>query len=242
MQIKSLYHLIIITVIIGCGQSHSFEKVDCIESGTSYMVFKPCRQLIFQAKYWDKDQNLISDEKIWMMANGKPWISEPEKQNEIVIQYEYDNSKIELLEKYSLNPEIGNWSSMEVTGVIESKSRIWMHPFRQNQYNFTEVACFPEVRLPLEIGKTWTGNLHIYNWGVWSDSQVSRFYEVLNFETIQIAYDKIDAWHIQSLAEASFGNSTHNFWFHPNLGFVKMVIHNYAGQTLEIELIDVIEG
>lgn len=235
-----LFLIFFSVIAFRCDKEYSFTDVECSENDVSYQVFKPCRQHIFRARYWGRNHDLISDERIWMMANGEKWISS-EDQNEIVIQYEYEESKIESLFKYSINPEISDWSSMETTGIIENEKRIWMHPFRQNQYNFMEVAPFPEVELPLEIGKSWTGKLIINNWGVWSNSTVSKHYEIVNYEALDLAIGKIDAWHIKSLAEASFGNSTHNFWFHPDLGFVKMVIHNYAGQTLEIELIEVIE-
>ena len=73
----------------------------------------------------------------------------------------------------------------------------------------------------------------------WSNSTLSNNYEILGYEEIETPYGELEAWHVSSYMSASFGTSTHNFWFHPDFGFVKMMIYNYAGQTMQIELIDV---
>ena len=176
-----------------------------------------------------------------MIPTGKPWGPDEENQKEIMIQYEYDENLTDSLEKYNLNPEFDGRTNMEVTGIVEDSVRIWMHPFRQNQYNFMEVAPFPEVLIPIKVGEKWGRVLNIGSWGVWSDHSVAFEYEVIGYEQIQIGYGSIEAWRISSYSIADFGNSTHNFWFHPKLGFVKMVVHNYAGQTLEIALAETID-
>jgi hypothetical protein len=130
-----------------------------------------------------------------------------------------------------------------IEGVIENVEEIWMHPFRFNQFNFTEVAPFPEVKFPLKVGKTWTGSLQILNgWGDWSNTTGNFQYEVLSKETIMTNYGSIDnCWHIKSKATYPFGNSNFEYWFHESLGFVKKEYQNYGNQTLSIELEDLIE-
>lgn len=241
---KTCLLLLIILFFSACKDSpSSFEKASCIEEGQSYRVFKPCRQYIFNAEFWDAEFNLISESRIWMMATGKPWDVQPELQSELAIQYEYHDQKVDEIVMVSVNQDfIGRpWKKKEVTGIIENDGSIWMHPFRSNQYGFTEVAPFPEVRTPLAIGKSWSGSLHIYEgWGDWSNVTLNDYYEVVSYEQVELPYKTLDAWQINSFTEAPFGNSTHNFWFHPELGFVKMIVKNYAGQILQIELIDVI--
>ena len=241
---KLFIPLISILILASCNSSTSFEKVECEPEGGGYSVFKPCREYVFNARFWSAESELISEDKIWMMATGKPWEFQPESQKELAIQYEYDTSEVGQIVKASINQEIVSqpWERKEVTGIIENENRIWMHPFRSNQYAFTEVAPFPEVALPLEIGKTWGSSLQIYEgWGEWANSTLNKEYEIVDFEQLEIPYGQLEAWHISSITFAPFGNSTHNFWFHHELGFVKMVIHNYAGQTLEIELLEVID-
>ncbi|MFK7953887.1 MAG: hypothetical protein AB8B73_13660 [Ekhidna sp.] len=245
---KTLYSLIFIPLIISScedASTYQFKKVDCIENDQPYRVFKPCRQYIYNAKFWDAEFNLISENQIWMMATGKPWDGQPELQGELIIQYEYDSTQIAIINTHNINNQLNNrnWTRMEVTGIIENENNVWMHPFRSNQFNFTEVATFPEVRTPLHVGKKWSTTLSIHEgWGDWTNSTLNNFYEVQSYEAIDLSYGELDAWHINSYTEASFGSSSHHFWFHPEFGFVKMVIHNYAGQTLQIELMDVIEN
>lgn len=237
--------------ITGCKtkQQLNFEDVECSSFNSSVnsnlrRVFKPCRQYIYRAKYWDKEFNKISDERIWMMATGQGWEYQPELQDELVIQYSYDEAAIDKIWSYNINNELSDrsWIKKEVTGVIEDASGTWMHPFRSNQYLFTEVACFPSVKFPLEIGKTWTSNLNIYDgWGDWANSILNNTYEILDFESIDIPFKKLDAWHIIGTTHAEFGVSKHSFWYHEEYGFVKMVIKNYKGQLLTFELEEVRE-
>lgn len=118
-----------------------------------------------------------------------------------------------------------------------------MHPFRSNQYNFTEVAPFPEVKFPLEVGKIWTGNLSILEgWGDWSNTQGYFVYEVTTKEDIITLFGKIEnCWKIESKATYKFGESKFDYWFSEKLGFVKMNYINYGNQILEIELEEVKE-
>jgi len=129
---------------------------------------------------------------------------------------------------------------MEVTGVIEDEKSVWMHPFRSNQYNFTEVAPFPEVRFPLQVGATWSSKLTVYEgWGKWENSTIEDSHRIMGKENITVPFGELETWQVSSEASAPFGTSTQKVWFHEELGFVKIVIHNYQGQTLEIALAQV---
>jgi len=64
----------IISVLTSCAtKTKNFEKLPCEPNeDKDYKIFKPCREYVFIAKYWDSEFNLVSQEKIWMMATGKP--------------------------------------------------------------------------------------------------------------------------------------------------------------------------
>lgn len=245
---KQAFLLIITFALVSCDrQSTAFEKIACSPAETIpnfnlRKVFEPCKAYIYTAKYWDAEHNLISQEQIWLMATGQGWEHQPETQDEIIIQYSYDRGMVDSISRYNLNPDIQYWTKQERTGVIETMNKTWMHPFRSNQYTFTEVAPFPTVQFPLEPGKTWSSELTTHDgWGVWANSTLTNFYEVIGYETISTAYGELDAWHVSSVATASFGTSTHHFWYHMELGFVKMLVKNYAGQLLQFELAEVKE-
>lgn len=242
---KPIQIALILLFAISCRQTTSFEEVACdpngqFENANVRHIFKPCREFIYSAKYWDPEYNQISNELIRVVVTGKAWDYQPESQDEISIQYAYDTTKVDFYQEYSLNPEIAHWTTSTTTGIIENTNQVWMHPFRDNQYLFTEVAPFPSVNLPLEEGKTWSNAISIYEgWGVWADSQLENSYEVVAYELVELEMGNLDAWHIYGIGIATFGTSTHNFWFHPDYGFVKMIVKNYAGQILKFELVEV---
>ena len=120
---------------------------------------------------------------------------------------------------------------------------IFHHPFRDNQYYFTEIAPFPEVTYPLEIGNTWFGALNIGGgWGIWDGLRIETKHEIIDKESISIDGHKYDdCWKIVSSASSEFGESFLTMWFHEVYGFVKLNYVTYANQILQIELDEVIE-
>ena len=118
-----------------------------------------------------------------------------------------------------------------------------MLPFRYNQYNFTEVAPFPRVKFPLEIGKEWTGGLSIQEgWGDWDNTKGNFTYKITAKEKIETNFGEINScWKIESVAKYNFGESIFNYWFNEGLGFVKMEYYNYGNQRLVIEIEEVVE-
>jgi len=245
---KNAFLLLPIFLLLGCiERPPEFKHVECNTENTNSngnlrKVFKPCREYIFTAQYWDQDYNLISSERIWMMATGNGWKVQPELQDEIIIQYAFDSAKMDEIEKFNINPEVMHWSREEVTGIIEDVGRTWMHPFRSNQYLFTQVAPFPEVMLPLKLGVVWNSSLRIHDgWGLWAHSTLEDNYEVVDFEVVQLEFGDFDAWHIRAITTAEFGTSVHDFWYNEEYGFIKMFIKNYAGQILQLQLSEVKE-
>jgi len=246
MRISCL--LLVMVSAFACNpKKYAFERRVSCEEGVSEVntnlrkIFKPCREYVFRARYWDNQFNLISDDYIWMMATGRDWAYEPESQDEIAIQYAFDSTKIDFIKQYTINPEFASgWRVSEVTGIIETEETVWMHPFRSNQYLFTQVAAFPYVKLPLERSTQWTSRGNNYeNWGRWSNHTLNSTYQVLDFEKVETEFSNLDAWHIKATTTADFGTSINDFWFSQEYGFVKMVINNYEGQVLIIELVEV---
>lgn len=204
------------------------------------IIFRPCREMIYRAIWRDKSGKEITNSRVKIMATGTRWEMQEEKQDELIIQYEYSQRDIDRTNKHQLNKGLldKKWKKSLPEGVIENVERVWMHPIRFNQYNFTEVAPFPEVEFPLSIGKIWTGNLRIMGgWGDWNGTSGSFHYEVKARETIKTNFGTIeDCWRILSKSTYPFGNSDLEYWFHESLGFVKKEYKNYGGQTLSIEL------
>lgn len=209
-------------------------------------AFKPCREMIYLAEFISNEGVLISSSRIKYMATGKRWIDQPDLQDEIIVQYEFKKDDIDANSKHQLNKTLirDSWSKEGVEGVVENEEKIWMHPFRANQYSFTEVAPFPKLELPLYVGKTWRSTLSIQNgWGDWANSNGSMFYEIVKKEDLVTPFGKIkECWKVMSKSKFKFGESQLIFWFSKEYGFVKFDYLNYGDQNLKIELVDVIQN
>lgn len=207
-------------------------------------VFKPCRIYAFDAAFYSATNELISQERILLMATGKRWEHNPEKQDEILVKYEFDKEYIDSINLYQLNKSAvyNKWSRTVSTGIRENVEEIWMHPFRSNQYNFTEVAPFPQIKFPLSVGKKWTDNdIKLQEgWGDWSHMKVRSTFEVLSKETIQTNYGELEnCWKVKAVSNFDLGRSEVTYWFHEKYGFVKLNYVNYGGQKLHIELAEI---
>ena len=132
---KLLGFTCILLLLISCAKNEEqFDSVPCeLNEGNSEnlrKIYQPCREYIYRARYWDQYYNLISDEKIWMMATGRVW-EYNESQDEIAIQYLPDLLKRDFIEQFNLNPEYQrSWREGEVAGIVENEREVWMHPFQ----------------------------------------------------------------------------------------------------------------
>jgi len=132
-----------------------------------------------------------------------------------------------------------NWQNQEITGVVENVEKIWTHPFRSNQYNFTQVAPFPQIELLLRIGKKWTGNnISIKeDFGDWANMKFKSEFEIIEKANIQTEYGEFkNSWKIKAIATFPLGKSELVYWFNEEFGFVQLVYTNYGNQRLEIEV------
>ncbi|MFT6137932.1 MAG: hypothetical protein ACJAUJ_001022 [Salibacteraceae bacterium] len=243
---KQALLLLLPFALLGCyEQPTPFEKIECspsdsIPNSNLRKIFEPCKEYIYSAKYWDAEYNLISQEKIWLMATGHAWAYQPELQDEILIQYSFDSSRVEHIKQFNINGELDKWTTMTTTGIIENNQKTSIHPFRQNQYSFTQVAPFPDVSHPLYEGKVWSVKFNIHEgWGVWTNSTLDQNYSVIGYETVSIEFGELEAWHVSSMTTTEFGTLTHHFWYNEEFGFIKMIIKNYVGQLLQFELAEV---
>lgn len=202
-------------------------------------IFKPCRELTYLATFLNSDNKLITESKIRLIASGKRWEYQTEKQDEVIFQYEFTEEDIQNCKKYQLNKLLNRqWVSSTKVGIIENVEQIWMHPFRANQYNFTEVTPFPQVELPLRIGKTWTEKIYPKEgYGEWSNKTVVSDFKVVSKESIKLDYGELkDCWKISAKSVFELGESYLEYWFNEELGFVKFDYINYGNQKLKIEL------
>lgn len=241
------YKALLILTLVSCTREAPFEfpEVACEAMDSDYdhyQIFKPCRSFTYSAKYWDANYNLISESLVRVTATGRPVPEGVVSEQQGIAQYQFDQEEVARIQGYNINDDLEgrSWIDQMEVGLFESQDDVWMLPFRENQFIFTQAAPYPSVNLPLSTGKQWTSNLIIYEgWGDWNNQQLLSSYQVVEQETLlRVAYgDLKGAWHITSFLDAGYGNSTHDFWFHEVFGFVKMQYKNYKGQLLVFELV-----
>jgi hypothetical protein len=207
-------------------------------------VFKPCRTIHYRAKFYSEDQELLSNETITVKSTGKRWEHQTEKQDEVIITYDYNRDSIEYVNSYQLNKAWinPNWQHQEITGVIENVEKIWTHPFRSNQYNFTQVAPFPQMELPLRIGKKWTdNNISLRDgFGDWANMKVKSEFEIIEQSNIKTEYGEFEnSWKVKAVSTFPLGESELIYWFNEQYGFVKLDYTNYGKQRLNIEVTNI---
>ena len=124
-------------------------------------------------------------------------------------------------------------------GVIENENRIWIHPLRQNQYVLTEIAPFPEVKLPLEVNRSWQSMLQIYEGFGSFQGDVKSNYIIESREARHYKFGTLACWKINSEGEhTKLGKNGAVFYFNKEVGFTEMNYWFYNGYKISLKLID----
>lgn len=122
--------------------------------------------------------------------------------------------------------------SESTTGFIETKERIWLHPPRTAQFKFiTQLAPYPEVQLPINIGDSITGNINMLgNWGDWSGKS-SEFYLYVEKDSSLVLNGKLDNIYIlKGCGSIQSDISCVKYLFSFTYGFIYAVYKNNKGQ------------
>lgn len=136
----------------------------------------------------------------------------------------------------------------EITGVIDNKKNLWIHPPRSYTFKILELCPFPFQYLDENI-KTWTWNLKVGGsyldprWINHSGSiEIKYQYTRSKDEVLQTAFGALPCKVTNSVASSEFGKSmmkTHlKSYYHPNYGFVKLEFNLINGAKLVMELIE----
>jgi len=203
-------------------------------------IFGKGRAYHYSAVYTDRRGDLLSKSRVIVVPTGKQW-KQDAQQREIRIIYDHTAEDRKKFDPHPLNENLTNWSEETFTGVIENVERLWMHPFRENQFIFTQVAPFPSVRFPLEKGMTWEASLQIHKgWGNWSGLEGTSTYKVVDQIERKLPFADVGkCWLIKSWAVFPFGTSYLDLFYHEEFGFTEMHYTNYVGENLKFFLVRV---
>ncbi|RYU79719.1 hypothetical protein [Hymenobacter persicinus] len=209
----------------------------------SLVIFNARRTYQYQAFFISPTGDTLSRERITMQPSGRPWAGQPRVQTACTVQYSY-RAADSLTFTARPNPQSQpgrppmpyEWQKTTVTGVIENRREIWMHPFRSNQYAYTEIAPFPQVKpAHLTPGGSWRGG-RLFILGGWGDfkGSVQPTYRVQAPTTRRYGQrDVAGCWLVEAVGQHSrLGRNTLDLYFHPLYGFTEMHYRFYDGTRI----------
>lgn len=117
-----------------------------------------------------------------------------------------------------------------VTGLIETKSRIWFHPPRDKFFKILEINPFPEIRSDVEewntelkVGEQWGDK----RWETWKGNIIVK-------SNYKLKGDKIIA-----VATSEVGTSKLTSTFDENKGFTLFEYENIDGSRVVFKLVEI---
>ena len=218
-------------------------------------IYKKGKVYYYEAIYITKDSDTLTKEVIKMEPKGRPWLFQW-SQRTIKETYATDWDKLvdwihpvnrsqKSRKERQANTESkgeewrGGWRESTTTGIFENGYEVWTHPFRSNQYVYTELAPFPEIdKERLCVDSTWCSGLML-GYDNWKGT-IMNSYTVVNKSNYKYqGIDVIDCWKIHAVGKHSnleLGCNTNDFLFHPEYGFVEMKYEFYNGVRIIFKL------
>ena len=133
------------------------------------------------------------------------------------------------------------------SGIVENGKNVWMHPFRTPCYfRLLQLAPFPFIQKPLEIGKKWNWSLisndqwDCAEWGEWKGNINSKYnYEILDFLPVKTTFGELDCYLVKATGDGDLGESELKSYFNEKFGFVKLEYKNVNKSKLIIDLVEI---
>ncbi|MFN0032889.1 MAG: hypothetical protein ACKVOR_12080, partial [Flavobacteriales bacterium] len=182
--------------MVGITIQQTIAQVDSI-SMREQPVWSLGRQYVYMATYTDTADSVITQELITIHPTERLWEIDSSQTLATFTIY-FDAKDSAQLAPLPLNGVQRGWLREYQEGVMENYQRIWMHPIRSNQYQLTEVAPFPEVRFPLQVGKHWSSSLSIYEGFGSFQGIVKSEYKVTNQVHRRYDFGTASCWEIET--------------------------------------------
>ncbi len=267
-RMKQLGKLIIVSIFIVNGACQTTRKNQCIpltpqykvlastvtynydgetKTVTEYDTLRPLgkiygcgKEYFYHAKYFDAEKHLLSNSQLTITGTNN-WVNFDASQTEIRYDFPYSMQDSLLFSNKLKSYQI--WEMNKVTGIIETKEKVWLHPVRSNQFVETEIMAFPEIYLPAEIGAKWAPTLSVYDgWGKWANTKNESFYEITSKTSKKINNRDFDCWVVEANTKHYNHGSTDSSYtrllFNETLGFVE-ICHKLNNQdSIVFEMYD----
>ena len=205
------------------------------------VIFDSLKLYEYEAIFINSKGDTLTKEKITIKSMNVPWEFQ---KSQTKLYYQYFPDSIGL--KSFVNPvkkfrklKFSDLEKFEETGVIENESSLWMHPFRANQYVYTQMAPFPEVNFENgKIKKEWLSNrLNFFSWSSYKGIVKSNYSlgSIINYNlNDQMLYNcfEINAEGVHNKLGVSYLKTI----FNKEYGFLEMNYLFYDKTQIKIKL------
>ncbi len=131
---------------------------------------------------------------------------------------------------------LGKEKKYSMSGGIDNKKNVWIHPHRDLYLKILELNPFPYIKAPYKIGTKWKWALQIGNswqdkrWATWEGGIIARYnYEIVREEKIETPLGSLNCYVIIGEGNSELGQTRLESYFHKKHGFVKLNYKNIDG-------------
>jgi hypothetical protein len=132
------------------------------------------------------------------------------------------------------------------SGLIENKTKVWLHPFRIYEFGLNEFNPFPYVKYPLQKNTYWVDTVSPYpnsEYDKWLkfDKRIDcvSTYLITGKEYLTTPMGKLECYVIKGTATNPHGKGHLTSYFNEKYGFVKLDYTNIDGSKLIIDAIEI---
>jgi hypothetical protein len=136
----------------------------------------------------------------------------------------------------------GSWNN-EMTGVIENRKNLWLHPPRSGLFSILELNPFPYIKQPLKVGAAWTWKLEFgeqwadKRWLLWKGKNENIIhYKVVGKSVVTNKLGAIKCYVVESVATSALGSTKLVAHYNEAFGFVKLAYTNIDKSSMTLEL------
>jgi hypothetical protein len=137
----------------------------------------------------------------------------------------------------------GSSGTNEMTGVIENRKNLWLHPPRTGLFSVLELNPFPYIKQPLKVGAEWKWKLAFgeqwadKRWLVWKGKNENTIhYKVTGKSLITSKLGAFNCYIVESEATSALGSTKLVAYYNDTFGFIKLDYTNIDKSSLTLEL------
>jgi hypothetical protein len=221
-------------------------------------IYKVGKKFIFTYEYRDKTGSRMLMTKVDTVSqNGIAWKIVPAEQRtdksvkQIIlsivpglmpfIQIFPDYNQTVILYDFKLLD--GSSGTNEMTGVIENRKNLWLHPPRTGLFSVLELNPFPYIKQPLKVGAAWTWKLAFgeqwadKRWLVWKGKNENAIqYKVTGKSFVTSKLGTLPCYVVKSEATSALGSTKLIAYYNEKVGFIKLDYTNIDKSSLTLEL------